>query len=128
TPTRRPGPRRRGPPPMHRPTLSTRSTTAFTRGWIAPIHGTGAIHPSSGPVDPALPPPEEIVMRKLLVLAAACLGLSALAIGVVGIGPAVAKSSKPVTVDGKVNVKGTKDVSAKKSARLEIEADDFYFE
>ena len=62
-------------------------------------------------------------MRKLLILAA----VSALAVGLVGVGAAGAKSSNPVTLNGKVNAKGTKDVSAKSSASLEIEADDYYF-
>ena len=44
-----------------------------------------------------------------------------------GIAPAGAKTSKPVSVDGKVNVKGTKDVSGKKAASIDLEADDFYF-
>jgi len=42
--------------------------------------------------------------------------------------PSSKSSSKPVNVDGKVNVKGTKDISAKKAATLDLEADDFYFE
>ncbi len=46
----------------------------------------------------------------------------------VGIAPAGAKASKPVTLDGKVNVKGTKDISTKKTASIELEADDYYFE
>ena len=66
-------------------------------------------------------------MRKLLVLAAACLGLWAMAVGVVGVGPASAKSSKPVTLEGKVNNKGTKDISTNTSGSIEIEADDYYF-
>ena len=45
--------------------------------------------------------------------------------GVVGL--AGAKTSKPVTVDGKVNVEGTKDVSAKSAATIDMEADDYYF-
>lgn len=51
----------------------------------------------------------------------------ALTLGFVGIAPAEAKTSKPVTLDGKVNNKGTKDISSKKSATLDLEADDFYF-
>jgi plastocyanin len=62
-------------------------------------------------------------MRKLLILAA----VSALAIGLVGVGPALAKSSNPVTLNGKVNAKGTKNLSGKSSATLKLEADDFYF-
>jgi plastocyanin len=46
----------------------------------------------------------------------------------VGVGPAAAKTSKPVTLDGKVNNKGSKDISGKKAATLEVEADDYYFE
>ena len=45
----------------------------------------------------------------------------------VGVGPAGAKTSKPVSVDGKVNVKGTKDVSSKSAATIDMEADDYYF-
>ncbi len=63
-------------------------------------------------------------MRRAWIVLAAVL----LAVGFVGIAPAVAKTSKPVQVDGKVNVKGTKDISSKKSASIEIEADDYYFE
>jgi plastocyanin len=63
-------------------------------------------------------------MRKLLILAA----VSAMAVGLVGIGPASAKTSKPVTLTGKVNNKGTKDISGKSTATLEVEADDYYFE
>jgi len=62
-------------------------------------------------------------MRKLWIP----LMIVALAIGFAGVAPAGAKTSKPVTLDGKVNNKGTKDISAKKSATLELEADDFYF-
>jgi plastocyanin len=55
---------------------------------------------------------------------------TALVLGVMGagIGPAGAKASKPVTVDGEVNNKGTKDISAKRFTTLELEADDYYFE
>jgi plastocyanin len=78
-------------------------------------------------------------MRKFLILvtgavvAASVVGVGVVGVGVVGVGglgvgPVGAKSSKPVQVDGKVNVKGTKDISAKKSASVEIEADDYYFE
>lgn len=62
-------------------------------------------------------------MRKLLILVA----VSALAVGLLGIGSASAKTSKPVTLNGKVNAKGTKDLSGKSSATLELEADDFSF-
>jgi plastocyanin len=62
-------------------------------------------------------------MRKFVILLAA----SALAVALVGVAPAAAKSPKPVTIDGKVTVKGSKDISSKKFASLEIEADDFYF-
>src|SRR6478672_2426324 len=60
--------------------------------------------------------------RAWIVLAAVLM-----AIGFVGVGPAGAASSKPVKIDGKVNVKGTKDISSKKSASIELEADDYYF-
>jgi plastocyanin len=66
-------------------------------------------------------------MRKLGTLLAAAALATALA-GVVGVAPAGAKTSKPVTLDGKVTNKGTKDISAKATAKLELEADDFYFE
>src|SRR6478672_4398339 len=60
--------------------------------------------------------------RAWIVLAAVLMAVS-----VVGVGPAGAKSSKPVSIDGKVNVKGTKDISSTKSASIELEADDYYF-
>jgi plastocyanin len=63
-------------------------------------------------------------MRKLGIFLAA----SALTLAMVGVAPASAKTTKPVTLDGKVNNKGTKDISKKKAATLEVEADDFYFE
>ena len=63
-------------------------------------------------------------MRKLGILLAA----SALAVGLWSASrPASAKTTKPVTLDGKVNAKGTKDISGKSSASLELEADDYYF-
>jgi len=62
-------------------------------------------------------------MRKLGIFLAA----SALTLAMVGVAPASAKTTKPVTLDGKVNNKGTKDISKKKAATLEIEADDYYF-
>ena len=43
------------------------------------------------------------------------------------VAPAGAKTSKPVNVDGKINVKGTKDVSGKSAATIDVEADDYYF-
>jgi len=64
-------------------------------------------------------------MRRFLVIVAVCLG----AVTAFGAGPASAKTAKPpVTLDGKVNNKGTKDVSTSKSAKFELEADDYYFE
>ena len=66
-------------------------------------------------------------MRRVWIVLAGVLTASGL-VGVgVGVGPAGAKTSKPVSVDGKVNVKGTKDISSKKSASIELEADDYYF-
>jgi plastocyanin len=62
-------------------------------------------------------------MRKLCTLLAA----TALALGLIGVAPASAKPTKPVTLNGKVNNKGTKDISKKSSATLEVEGDDFYF-
>lgn len=50
-----------------------------------------------------------------------------LALGFVSGAPAGAKTSKPVDVDGKVNVHGTKDVSSKSAATIDMEADDYYF-
>jgi plastocyanin len=52
---------------------------------------------------------------------------TALALGFVGLAPAGAKTSKPVTIEGKVNVKGTKNISSKSAATIEMEADDYYF-
>jgi plastocyanin len=66
-------------------------------------------------------------MRKLGMLIAAAALATALG-GVVGVAPAGAKTRKPVTLNGKVNNKGSKDLSAKATASLELEADDFYFE
>ena len=63
-------------------------------------------------------------MRKLGIFVAA----SMLALTMMGVAPAAAKTTKPVTLNGKVNNKGTKDVSKKSSANLEIEADDYYFQ
>src|SRR5690349_9389743 len=58
-----------------------------------------------------------------------CGALLVLGVGVgLGVGPASAKTSKPVNVSGKVNNKGTKDISAKKFTTLELEADDYYFD
>jgi plastocyanin len=68
-------------------------------------------------------------MRRVRTILTGAVVVAALAgVGGVGITPAGAKTSKPVTVDGKVNVKGTKDISSKKSASIDIEADDYYFE
>ncbi len=71
-------------------------------------------------------------MRKFSILVTgAVVGTVAMA-SFIGVAPAGAitsrKASKPVQVDGKVTVKGTKDISSKKSASLDLEADDFYFE
>jgi plastocyanin len=71
-----------------------------------------------------LPATGSIGVRKPLILVIGAV----VAASFFGLAPAGAKSSKPVQVDGKVNVKGTKDISAEKSASLEIEADDYYFE
>ena len=62
-------------------------------------------------------------MRKLWIV----LTTAVVAVGFVGIAPAGAKSSNPVSISGKVNAKGKKDISGKKSATIEIEADDYYF-
>ena len=62
-------------------------------------------------------------MRKLCTLVAA----STLAVAMLGVAPAAAKTSKPVTLSGKVTNKGTKNISRKSAAKLELEADDFYF-
>lgn len=48
-------------------------------------------------------------------------------IGSVGISPATAKTTKPVSLDGKVNVDGKKNISTKTSASITIGADDFSF-
>jgi plastocyanin len=65
-------------------------------------------------------------MRRLSILVTTT-ALALGAMGLLGVSPAAAKPSKPVKIDGKVNVKGTKDISAKSTAKIEIEADDFYF-
>ena len=61
-------------------------------------------------------------MRRVWVMLAGALVVIGFAAG-----PAGAKTSKPVPVDGKVDVKGTKDISSKSAATIEIEADDYYF-
>jgi plastocyanin len=67
-------------------------------------------------------------MRKLWILvAASLLAIAVVGVGTVGIDPAGAKASKPVSIDGKVNVKGKKDVSGKTSGTIELEADNYYF-
>ena len=43
-------------------------------------------------------------------------------------GPVSAATKAPVKLGQKVNVKGTKDVSSKSSAKLDVELDDFYFD
>jgi plastocyanin len=55
----------------------------------------------------------------LLVLTTGLLGF--------GAAPAGARPSKPVNVDGTINVKGTKDISSKSAATIDMEADDYYF-
>jgi plastocyanin len=42
-------------------------------------------------------------------------------------GPAMAAGKKPVKLEGTVNVHGSKDVSSKSSAKLDVELDNFYF-
>jgi plastocyanin len=64
-------------------------------------------------------------MRRLLVLV--LVSVATVGFGAFGITSAVAKSKNPVTLDGKVNVKGTKDISKSKQATMELELDDFYF-
>ena len=64
-------------------------------------------------------------MRRVWIVLAGVLMVSGF-VGV-GVGPAGAKTSKPVNVDGRVNVKGTKDVSSKSAATIDMEADDYYF-
>jgi plastocyanin len=67
-------------------------------------------------------------MRKLRILVtAAALAVAVVGVGAVGMGPAGAKTTKPVSINGKVNVKGKKDISGKTSATIELEADDYYF-
>jgi plastocyanin len=62
-------------------------------------------------------------MRKFWILVTGAV----LVASFMGVAPAGAKPSKPVQIDGKVNVKGTKDISGKKFSSVEIEADDYYF-
>jgi plastocyanin len=64
-------------------------------------------------------------MRRLVIVVA--VAVAALGFGALGITSASAKSKNPVTLDGKVNAKGTKDISKSKRATLEVELDDFYF-
>jgi plastocyanin len=67
-------------------------------------------------------------MRKFGILVTGAVVGTVVMASFIGMAPAGAKASKPVQVDGKVNVKGTKDISSKKSASIELEADDYYFE
>ena len=61
-------------------------------------------------------------MRKLVAL----LGIvGAISFGVIGV--AAAAAAPPVTLSGKTNVHGEKDVSARQQGRLNLEIDDFYF-
>jgi plastocyanin len=65
-------------------------------------------------------------MRKAwIMLTVAVTALTVL--GLAGSAPAGAKTNKPVKIDGKVTVKGTKDISGKTTATLKLEADDYYF-
>ena len=67
-------------------------------------------------------------MRKLwILLTTALLAVTAVGVGGIGVGPAEAKTTKPVSIDGKVNVKGKKDISGKTAATIELEADNYYF-
>ncbi|HEX9506694.1 MAG TPA: cupredoxin domain-containing protein [Acidimicrobiia bacterium] len=63
-------------------------------------------------------------MRKVSVVMA----LFVVVLGAFMVGTAGAGSKKPVTLDGAVNAHGSKDVSKKSSASLEIEMYDFYLE
>jgi len=66
-------------------------------------------------------------MRKQLALAAGlCAGLGILVFAPISTS-ASAASKAPVTLSGKTNKHGSKDVSAKATATLEVEQDDFYF-
>jgi plastocyanin len=66
-------------------------------------------------------------MRRVgTVLAGVLVAIGFVGVGV-GVGPAGAKTSKPVNVDGKVNVKGAKDFSSMSAATIDMEADDYYF-
>jgi plastocyanin len=67
-------------------------------------------------------------MRRVWIVLAGVLTAIGFVGAGVGVGPAGAKTSKPVNVDGKVNVKGTKDISSKSAATIDMEADDYYFE
>ena len=64
-------------------------------------------------------------MRKLWIVSTTALFVVAF-VGI-GAGAAAAKSSNPVSISGKVNAKGKKDVSGKTSATIEIEQDNYYF-
>jgi plastocyanin len=72
------------------------------------------------------------MMRKFGILVTGAVVGTVVMASFIGVAPAGAttsrKASKPVQIDGKVNVKGTKDIGSKKFASVEIEADDYYFE
>jgi plastocyanin len=70
-----------------------------------------------------LPSPRNL-RRSAVLVAAAVLSLGTLG-GVALSGPAAAKSSPPVKLDGKVNNKGNGTI---KNGKVEIEQDDYYFE
>jgi plastocyanin len=61
-----------------------------------------------------------------IVLAAASIAFVA-ASSLAGIGAAGAASTPPVSLDGRTNVHGTKDLSASSKAKLVLEQDDFSF-
>src|SRR5262245_65475016 len=66
-------------------------------------------------------------MHKALVLGTGLLALlGALLLAPIA-APATAASKAPVTLDGTTNKHGSKDVSAKTSATLELEQRDFFF-
>jgi plastocyanin len=64
-------------------------------------------------------------MRKWLVCVAVVSMVTAM--GLTEAGSAAAKTKNPVTLSGKVNNKGKKDISKSSNAKLELEQDDFYF-
>jgi len=71
-------------------------------------------------------------MRRLVVIVAVVAATALGGLGLSGLSGAAAKEAKPpkppVTLSGTVHNKGTKNISAKATATLKLEQDNYYFE